>query len=146
LPVICDLWLQLKTEALSLGPRRTDLRSVRFTSADGLEVRPTARTTPGAELREELLAELSRRLPFAYVPRFYEPEYAGDGRLLALNPTRPDVPATIDPSVIDDLDGIPLPAAPIVPYVECVHDRIAIEIMRGCPWQCRFCQSTVIKR
>ena len=36
--------------------------------------------------------------------------------------------------------------APIVPYVECVHDRIAVEIMRGCPWQCRFCQSTVIKR
>ena len=32
------------------------------------------------------------------------------------------------------------------PFVECVHDRIAIEIMRGCPWQCRFCQSTVIKR
>ena len=45
-----------------------------------------------------------------------------------------------------DLDGIPLPTRPIVPYVECVHDRIAIEIMRGCPWQCRFCQSTVIKR
>ena len=33
-----------------------------------------------------------------------------------------------------------------MPFVECVHDRIAIEIMRGCPWQCRFCQSTVIKR
>ena len=35
---------------------------------------------------------------------------------------------------------------PIVPFVETAHDRIAIEIMRGCPWQCRFCQSTVIKR
>jgi radical SAM superfamily enzyme YgiQ (UPF0313 family) len=48
--------------------------------------------------------------------------------------------------VIDDLDGTPLPTRPIVPLVECVHDRISIEIMRGCPWQCRFCQSTVIKR
>ena len=48
--------------------------------------------------------------------------------------------------MIDDFDGMPLPTAPIVPLVECVHDRIAIEIMRGCPWQCRFCQSTVIKR
>jgi radical SAM superfamily enzyme YgiQ (UPF0313 family) len=56
------------------------------------------------------------------------------------------VPATIEPSVIDDLDATPLPLAPIVPMIECVHDRIAIEIMRGCPWQCRFCQSTVIKR
>ena len=33
-----------------------------------------------------------------------------------------------------------------MPFVETAHDRIAIEIMRGCPWQCRFCQSTVIKR
>ena len=48
--------------------------------------------------------------------------------------------------MIRDLDGIPLPTRPIVPFVETTHDRIAIEIMRGCPWQCRFCQSTVIKR
>jgi radical SAM family uncharacterized protein len=96
--------------------------------------------------REEALAEMARTLPYAYVPRFYEPEYGGDGRLVALHRTRSDVPATIEPSVIDDLDGIPLPTSPIVPFVECVHDRIAIEIMRGCPWQCRFCQSTVIKR
>lgn len=96
--------------------------------------------------REEALAEMARKLPYAYVPRFYEPEYGAEGRLVALHRTRDDVPATIEPSVIDDLDGIPLPRSPIVPYVECVHDRIAIEIMRGCPWQCRFCQSTVIKR
>jgi radical SAM superfamily enzyme YgiQ (UPF0313 family) len=56
------------------------------------------------------------------------------------------VPATIAPSVISDLDAVPLPTAPIVPYIECVHDRIALEIMRGCPHLCRFCQSTVIKR
>ena len=68
------------------------------------------------------------------------------GRSAALNRTRPDVPETIEPSVVADLDAIPLPTRPIVPFVECVHDRIAIEIMRGCPWQCRFCQSTVIKR
>ena len=48
--------------------------------------------------------------------------------------------------MIDSLDEIPLPTRPILPYVETTHDRIAIEIMRGCPWQCRFCQSTVIKR
>ena len=41
---------------------------------------------------------------------------------------------------------IPLPKRPIVSWVQTPHDRIAIEIMRGCPWQCRFCQSTVIKR
>ena len=56
------------------------------------------------------------------------------------------MPEEIKPCVIRDLDGIPLPTRPIVPFVETTHDRIAIEIMRGCPWQCRFCQSTVIKR
>src|SRR5205085_4766890 len=45
-----------------------------------------------------------------------------------------------------DFDAIPLPVKPIVPFISVAHDRISIEIMRGCPWQCRFCQSTVIKR
>ena len=49
-------------------------------------------------------------------------------------------------TINQDFDDIPLPTKPIVPFVQTPHDRIAIEIMRGCPWQCRFCQSTVIKR
>jgi radical SAM family uncharacterized protein len=125
LPLLCDAWLRLKEE---------------FGVADG-----RWQGDEGLRIREEMLARLAARLPFAYVPRFYEPDYAG-GRFVSLNRTRSDVPETIEPSVIADLDGTPLPVAPIVPYVECVHDRIAIEIMRGCPWQCRFCQSTVIKR
>ena len=64
-----------------------------------------------------------------------------------MNRTRGDVPREITACTIEqDFDAIPLPTRPIVPYVETTHDRIAIEIMRGCPWQCRFCQSTTIKR
>ena len=125
LPRICDLWKELQESCRAEAP--------------------LPEGEAGCRQREEMLAELATQLPFAYVPRFYEPEYR-DGRLVALNPLRSDVPETIEPSVIRDLDSIPLPTRPIVPYVECVHDRIAIEIMRGCPWQCRFCQSTVIKR
>jgi len=126
LPVICQRWLDLKNQCRSGGG---------FAGGE-----------TGRRDREAALAQLASELPFAYVPRFYEPEYYADGRLASINRTRSDVPETIEPSVISDLDSIPLPSAPLVPFVECVHDRIAIEIMRGCPWQCRFCQSTVIKR
>ena len=126
LPVICDLWLDLKHQV-----RRPD-----GSYADGEE---------GRRQRGEALATIARTIESAYVPRFYQPEYA-NGRIIGLNRTRNDVPETIAPSVIRDLDSIPLPTSPIVPYIECVHDRIAIEIMRGCPHLCRFCQSTVIKR
>ena len=126
LPEICDLWLELKEQCI--------------TKDGGLETGER-----GRRQREEALAILAQRIESAYVPRFYLPEY-NQGRIVALNRTRDDVPATIAPSVIKDLDSIPLPTKPIVPYIECVHDRIAVEIMRGCPHLCRFCQSTVIKR
>jgi len=96
--------------------------------------------------REEKLARIAREANWAYVPRFYEPHYGEDGTITEIVRLRDDVPAAIKPCVINDLDGTPLPTRPIVPFVETAHDRIAIEIMRGCPWQCRFCQSTVIKR
>lgn len=97
--------------------------------------------------RTEKIAELVKELPYAYAPCFYEPEYLPDGQVAAMNRTRPDMPQQVFAAVIQkSLDEIPVPTKPVMPFVECVHDRIAIEIMRGCPWQCRFCQSTVIKR
>jgi radical SAM family uncharacterized protein len=106
----------------------------------------------GGRGREEMLAALASRTmpgaqPWGYVPRFYEPEYHADGTIAAINRTRADVPTEIMACTINqDFDAIDLPEQPVIPYVETTHDRIAIEIMRGCPWQCRFCQSTVIKR
>jgi radical SAM family uncharacterized protein len=96
--------------------------------------------------RDEKLARIASAVDWAYVPRFYQPIHDEEGRQIDLQRTRQDVPASIRPCRITCLDSIPLPTRPIVPFVETSHDRIAIEIMRGCPWQCRFCQSTVIKR
>lgn len=126
LPEICDRWLELKKH---------------YQKEDG----SFESGKRGCEQRTEALAKIAQTFDCAYVPRFYQPEY-NQGRIVALNRIRDDVPATIAPSVIKDLDSIPLPTTPIVPYIECVHDRIAVEIMRGCPHLCRFCQSTVIKR
>jgi radical SAM family uncharacterized protein len=95
--------------------------------------------------RETALARLANRLPYVYVPRFYEPREDGEGRPV-VRPTRCDVRERIEPAVLADLEAIPVPTAPIVPFVECVQDRITIEIMRGCPGKCRFCQSTTFKR
>jgi radical SAM family uncharacterized protein len=101
----------------------------------------------GGTSREDMIAEVVAGTNWAYAPMFYEPEYHADGTIAAMHRTRSDVPREVMACTINqDFDAIPLPTKPVVPFVGTTHDRIAIEIMRGCPWQCRFCQSTVIKR
>jgi radical SAM family uncharacterized protein len=97
--------------------------------------------------RQDIIAEIVGSTTWAYAPMFYEPELHADGTIAAIHRTRSDVPCEIlSCNITQDLDDIKLPTRPVVPFVQTPHDRIAIEIMRGCPWQCRFCQSTVIKR
>ncbi len=95
--------------------------------------------------RAETLARLAARLPYVYVPQWYEPLFEG-GRQVGVRPRRPELPERVEPAVVQDLEAVPPPTAPVVPYVECVQDRMTLEIMRGCPGRCRFCQSTTLKR
>lgn len=104
-----------------------------------LEVRAESST------RREALAKLARKLSFVYLPSMYSVVDEGQGRG-AVAPTEEGVPAIIEPAVLEDFENSPLPTAQIVPWIDTVQDRISIEIMRGCPGRCRFCQSTTIKR
>ncbi len=95
----------------------------------------------GGGSRLERLAALAARFPYVYVPQLYRPVEDG-----SVEPLRAEAPAVVEPAVVEDIDAVPLPVRPIVPMVQCIQDRITIEIMRGCPGHCRFCQSSPLKR
>ncbi|MBU0641045.1 MAG: TIGR03960 family B12-binding radical SAM protein [Planctomycetes bacterium] len=96
--------------------------------------------------RRELILLLARRFPWAYAPNLYDATYHADGTLAGLLPTVDGLPAQIERCHTADFEHAPFPARPLVPWVEAVHDRIALEIMRGCPQACRFCHAGYTKR
>jgi len=96
--------------------------------------------------RDETILQAARTVPGAYAPRLYEPRYNGDGRLASLRPVRDDVPARVGRARVQRLSDFPSPARLLVPLVEAVHDRVTIEIMRGCPHGCRFCQAGATRK
>ena len=96
--------------------------------------------------RHEIIARAARDLPCAYAPALYTVAYEDDGRVASVEPAHDDIPFPVRRAVVADLDAAYYPTAPVVPYVEVVHDRITLEIMRGCTRGCRFCHAGMIKR
>ncbi|SDO57407.1 radical SAM family uncharacterized protein [Klenkia soli] len=103
----------------------------------------TAEGRPGG--RTELLARLSR-VEGVYVPQFYAVSYAADGTIASFTPNRDDVPTRVAKRTVMDLDEWPYPKQPLVPLAESVHERMSVEIFRGCTRGCRFCQAGMITR
>jgi len=96
--------------------------------------------------RAEIIAELAKRFAWCYAPNLYEPAYNADGTLQSLRPRLPDLPQRIERCVVRDFENAPVPDRPLIPWTEAVHDRISIEIMRGCPQACRFCHAGSTKK
>ena len=81
-----------------------------------------------------------------YVPSFYAPEYAADGAFTGLRVLDAAAPPEIFRRVVKDLDAMPFLEKPIVPYLGIVHDRLMLELFRGCTRGCRFCQAGMAYR
>ncbi len=96
--------------------------------------------------RGDLLLAAAKELPAAYVPAFYTPRYDGQGLYTGLDPNQAGIPRCIQPGIVEDLDAAPVPLKPVLPILRCIHDRITLEIMRGCTRGCRFCQAGMINR
>ena len=94
--------------------------------------------------RKELLKGLST-IEGVYVPSLYKAEYKKD-EFLRITPTEKGVPEVIKKRIVENLEGSFYPLKQIIPFIKIVHDRIAVEIMRGCPNKCRFCQASSINR
>lgn len=103
--------------------------------------------------RREFLEQLAS-IPGIYVPAFYTVTYEDrpapgceyTPRIQSVTPNRSSAPATVRKLVCEEMDQVPYPTKPLIPYLQTVHDRAVLEIFRGCIRGCRFCQAGMVYR
>ncbi len=98
----------------------------------------------GRTSRDGILRELAR-IEGVYVPSMYEVDYDGD-RLVSFTPRLSGIPEVVEKRTVADLAAWPYPKNQLVPLTEVVHDRLNVEVFRGCTRGCRFCQAGMITR
>jgi len=99
----------------------------------------------GTYTRKEFLHEAAKLEGF-YVPSLFDVSYNDDGTVRSYSPLFDDIPVKIKKRIIKDLDKVYFPDKLVMPYIETVHDRIMVEVYRGCIRGCRFCQAGMLYR
>ena len=95
-------------------------------------------------VKADFLREAAQ-IPGVYVPGLYQVDYHPNGVIAAVTPTE-GAPEKVVKRIVQDMSAAPYPETFIVPYIETVHDRAVLEVMRGCIRGCRFCQAGFIYR
>jgi radical SAM superfamily enzyme YgiQ (UPF0313 family) len=95
--------------------------------------------------KKEILLKAAGKCEWVYVPAFYKFEYHND-KIKSFEPGFPDLPTQFKSAVVEDFENAPVPLRPVVPFTQAVHERVSVEIMRGCPGRCRFCQASFCRR
>lgn len=95
--------------------------------------------------RNEFLHVVAR-IDGVYVPSLYEPKYNENGLFKELTPLFDNIPTVIKKRSIKDFDAVPTIEKPVIPYISVIHDRLMLELFRGCTRGCRFCQAGIAYR
>ena len=95
--------------------------------------------------KSQILLDAGAKFDWAYVPSLYEFEYDGE-KIASFKSAHAGLRDHFHSAVVSDFDNAHVPQKPIVPYLQPVHERVSIEIMRGCPGRCRFCQASFCRR
>lgn len=98
----------------------------------------------GCNDKQELLEQLAT-ITGVYVPSFFNVTHHDDGRIAAIQPLKPGY-TTVCRRFLPDIEAAAFPDSPIIPFLKTIHDRVAIEVARGCTRGCRFCQAGYIYR
>ncbi|WP_042275710.1 TIGR03960 family B12-binding radical SAM protein [[Clostridium] dakarense] len=95
--------------------------------------------------REDFLYKASK-IDGVYIPSFYDVTYNEDNTVKEVTPNREGVPAKVQKRIIKNVEEVPYPEKLIVPFIDTVHNRVVLELFRGCTRGCRFCQAGMIYR